>query len=177
MPVHSYVRARVGALVVILAIAAAAAAHAQTKFGFVNTESIISQLPELKEIDQKLSVLQTAYTDTLKAIESNYRARLEAYQRQQGMMTPEAKAKEEEALRGMEQQYSQYRQDRLGAQGTLAQYQAQLMQPVRDRVRAAIEKVAKEEKIGAVLDQGSFLFVDQKLDITFKVLDYLRRGN
>lgn len=175
MPAFTKVLVRISA--VLLIVGAAAQAQAQTKFGFVNAEKIISQLPEIKDIDQKLSALQTSYADTLRAIEQNYKAKLEAYQRQQAMMVPEAKAKEEEALRLMEQQYNQFRQERLGPQGTLAQYQAQLMQPVREKVRAAIEKVAKEEKLAAVMDEGAFIFVDTKLDITFKVLDYLKRGN
>ncbi|HVZ39645.1 MAG TPA: OmpH family outer membrane protein [Candidatus Kapabacteria bacterium] len=162
----------------LLAVSAGVvSAQAQIKFGVVNSDKIVSQLPELKDIEAKLQQLQSAYTDTLKAMETNYRTRLESYQKQQTMLTPDAKAKEEDALRGMEQQYAQYRDDRLGQQGALARYQAQLMQPVRDKVRSAIEKVAKDEKLSAVLEEGAFLYVDSKLDITFKVLDYLKRGN
>ncbi|MBS1912561.1 MAG: OmpH family outer membrane protein [Bacteroidetes bacterium] len=176
MSLHTRTLIRLTTLLLAV-FAGVVSAQAQIKFGVVNSDKIVSQLPELKDIEAKLQQLQSSYTDTLKAMETNYRARLESYQKQQTMLTPDAKAKEEDALRGMEQQYAQYRDDRLGQQGALARYQAQLMQPVRDKVRSAIEKVAKDEKLSAVLEEGAFLYVDSKLDITFKVLDYLKRGN
>ncbi len=177
MSVHMKAVVRTVIILGFLAVGAGGFAQAQTKIGFVNVEKIIGQLPEIKEIDQKLNTVAQSFQDTLKAIEANYKAKLEAYQRQQGMMTPEAKAKEEEALRAMETQYTQYQQDRLGQKGVLAQMQAQMMQPIREKVRTAIEKIAKDEKLSGVMDESTFLYVDTKLDITFKVLDFMRRGN
>jgi outer membrane protein len=167
---------RVSAILVLFIIGAAAA-NAQAKLGFVDTEKIVGQMPEIKDIQAQLETLRKGFTDTLGAIEKNFNARVETYQKQQAMMTPDAKAKEESELKGMESQYQQYYQDRLGPQGVLVQAQNRLMQPIKDKVRAAIEKVAKDEKLTAVMENQLLIYFDSKLDITFKVLDYLRRGN
>jgi len=153
------------------------AAKAQMKFGFVSTEKILGGMPEMKDVQTKLESLQKSFTDTLGAIEKNFNARVETYQKQQAMMTAEAKQKEEEALKAMETQYQQYYQDRLGPQGQLAQARGRLMQPVTDKVKTAIEKVAKDEKLSGVMEDQLLIYVDGKLDITYKVLDYLKRGN
>ena len=58
----------------------------------------------------------------------------------------------------------------------LAQRQAELIQPIREKVRAAIEKVAKDEKLSAVMENSVLIYFDSKLDITYKVLDNIRRG-
>ena len=142
---------RASALTLGLLFLALCSANAQVKLGFVNTETIVQQMPEFKDIDAKLKTLQSAYQDTLRAMEINFKTRSEAYQKQQSMMTADARAKEEEQLRGIAEQYQQYQQDRFGPQGVLAQRQAELIQPIREKVRAAIEKVAKDEKLSAVI--------------------------
>jgi outer membrane protein len=167
---------RVSALAFIALFVALGSAQAQVKLGFVNTETIVQQMPEFKDIDAKLRTIQSAYADTLRAMEINYKTRLEAYQKQQSMMTADARTKEEDQLRGIAEQYQQYQQDRLGPQGKLAQRQAEFIQPIRDKVRAAIEKVARDEKLSGVMENSVMIYFDSKLDITYKVLDNLRRG-
>jgi outer membrane protein len=163
--------------IVVLLFVGAVTADAQVKLGFVDSEAIVTGLDEFKVVETKIRTLQTSYQDTLRAYEANFKAKLESYQKQQALMTAEARTKEEEQLKGMEQLYYQYQQERFGQQGTLAQVQAQLLQPLKDKVRTAIEKVAKDEKIAAVMEKGLLIYSDSKMDITFKVLDYLKRGN
>lgn len=168
---------RLGLFMVLLCMGCFSNAFSQVKLAFVDTEVIIQQLPEFKTVESQLQTLQKSYVDTLQALEANYKSRVESYQRQQAMLNAEARATEEAQLKGMGEQYLAYQQDRLGAQGQLAQVQAQLLEPIKQKVRSAIEKVAKDEKATAVMDKAMLIYFDSKLDITFKVLDYLRRGN
>jgi Skp family chaperone for outer membrane proteins len=101
---------------------------------------------------------------------------VETYQKQQATMSADARGKEEEQLKAIVDQYQQYQNDRLGPQGVLLQTQAQLVQPIKEKVQAAIRKVAEQEKLSAVMENSVLIYVDQKLDITYKVLDYLHRG-
>jgi Skp family chaperone for outer membrane proteins len=54
------------------------------------------------------------------------------------------------------------------------------MSPVKDKIIKAIQSVAKEEGMSFVFDKGAevpvLLFGDAKFDVTFKVLDRLKRG-
>ena len=106
IPINAFIRA--SALTLGLLFLALCSANAQVKLGFVNTETIVQQMPEFKDIDAKLKTLQSAYQDTLRAMEINFKTRSEAYQKQQSMMTADARAKEEEQLRGIAEQYQQY---------------------------------------------------------------------
>ena len=55
-----------------------------------------------------------------------------------------------------------------------------LLAPLRDRIRSAITTVAKEEKYSFVFDKTEsiqiLLYGDPAHDITFKVIDRLKRG-
>ncbi len=174
---HMKAFARLGLFAVLLCVGGFSTAVSQVKMGFVDTDVIIQQMPEFKDIENRLKVLQESYVDTLRAMEANYKAKVETYQRQQAMLNAEAKAVEENQIKAIGEQYLQFQQDRLGPQGKLAQYQSQLLDPIKVKVKNAIEKVSKDEKLTAVMDKAMLIYFDAKLDITFKVLDYLRRGN
>lgn len=158
-------------------ICLATTAHAQVKMGFVNTEAIIPQLSEMKDIERSLLALQQTYVDTIQKAEKLYRDRVADYQQKQASLNPTARAQEEDALRTFQQQILQYKEDRLGRNGVLAQEQARLIEPVRIKVSDAIKRVAKDEKMTVVFEQSQVAYYDDKMDITFKVLDYLKRGN
>lgn len=151
-------------------------AKSETKLGFVDFDVIIQQMPEFKQVEAQLKDLQKQYEDTLKLMQQNFQEKLDAYQKQQSLMNPDTKAKEEANLAAMRDQAVQYQQDHFGQQGLFAQKQAQLLQPVRDKVRAAIERVAKDEKLTAVVEAGVVIYYDKSLEITYKVLDVLHRA-
>lgn len=174
---HMKAIVRLGLIAVLLTIGGISTSHAQVKLGFVDTEVIIQQLPEFKDLQAKIQVIEKGYVDTLQALEKNYRSRVDSYQKQQAMLTPDARAKEEQDLQGLVTQYQQFQQERLGPQGMLARQQAEMLEPIKGKIRTAIDKVAKDEKITAVMDKAMLIYFDQKYDITFKVLDNLKRGN
>jgi outer membrane protein len=166
------------AAIALLATCAApiASAQATSKLGFVDFEVIIKELPEFKTVESKLQTLQKSFQDTLQMIQAQYQQKLENYQKQRELMTPDARAQEEQAIGQIRDQYLQFQEGRLGQQGVYFQTQAQLLAPIRERVRGAVEKVARDESLVAVLENSLFVYYDKKFDITYKVLDYIRRG-
>jgi outer membrane protein len=167
-------------LLVIAFVALTASAGAQTapiKLGFIDTEVIVQQLPEFKDIDAQLKKEQGRYEDSLKAMQADFQSKAESYQKQQGLMNAETKAQEEAKLNAIRDRYAQFQQEALGPQGALAQLRVKLIQPVQEKVKSAIERVAKDDKLSAVMETGTMAYYDKKLDITYKVLDYLHRGD
>lgn len=151
-------------------------ASAQLKLGVVDLEKIVTQMPEYKTIESKLRGVRQRYEDTLRMIQSTFQTRLDNYQKQQALMSQEAKAKEEAELGQLRDQYLMYEQEKLGNSGEYARVQDSLVAPLRERVAAAIEQVAREQKLSAVMNRALLVFADPKLDITYKVLDFLNRG-
>jgi outer membrane protein len=175
----SHCRSIVGiaAVVLIACVAAPSTSRAQSvKVGIVNFDEIISKLPEFKQVESQLQGIQQRYMDTLKAMQTNLETMAASYQKQSALMNAETKNAEEQKIVAARDELLRYQQERLGQGGTFAQIQAHLLQPVRERVRGAIEQVAKSEKLTLVLEASATVYFDDKTDITFKVLDYLKRG-
>lgn len=166
-------------LTVCIAVASQFSAFAQAvKVGIVDTEVILKQLPEAKDADTQLNDVITKYRDTLAMLEKEFSDGVAAYEKQKGTMLPDAKAKEEERLMGIRQRYAMYQEQKFGNQGEVAALREKLLAPLRTKIEEAIKAVAKEESLTIILDKASpsLLYVDDKYDVTFKVLDRMKRG-
>jgi outer membrane protein len=149
------------------------------KLGVVDTRKIIEQLPEFKEAGEKINEVGGKYKDTLDTIQKDYMAALEGYDKQKAMMSSEAKTKQEDNIRSIQERYVKYRQEKLdpnNPKSEISMLQEELTIPIRKRVRSAIESVAKDEKLSAVLESPAFIYFDEQMDITFRVLDKLKRN-
>lgn len=167
------------AFLITLAFMLTMSASAQSKLGIVNTEVILKELPEAIEAGRKLDDLASRAQDTLRLMQQDFQQRLEQYQKQSAMMAADAKRKEEESLNNLRLRILQYQDDKLGNTGELVRERDNLLKPIREKVQSAISVVAKEEKLNLVLDKvgGLVLYSEDKSDITYKVLDKLKRGD
>ena len=63
--------------------------------------------------------------------------------------------------------------------GEYYQKQDQVMKPIKEKIFKAIDSVSKEEAMQFVFDKAGdviLLKADSQFDITYKVLDLLKRG-
>ncbi|GBD06242.1 hypothetical protein HRbin21_00026 [bacterium HR21] len=156
----------------------AVSAAGEIRVGVVDLETLVRQLPEAAQIDRQLSETAQRFRDTLTQLRTELERRLDEYRKREALLTPEAKAKEEDALRQLQERYLQYQEEKFGVTGELAQLREQLLQPLRQRVQEAIQQVAREENFHLVLDRSSpsVLFAEDRFDLTYRVLDRLKRG-
>jgi outer membrane protein len=166
-----------------------AAAKAQVKIAFVDSEIIIAQLPEAQDVKKKLEEIQKLYLDTITAAENDikgkaevFKARYEDAQKQieaGKLNADQIKALEtelggmQEEVQTLDQQLAAYKQ---GIQKELMDIQVDLFKPVKEKITKAIETLARELKYNMVLDKASdaVIYGDKDIDITFKVLDKLK---
>lgn len=146
------------------------------RIGVVDSQKIVAQLPEAKEAQEKLQEAGKKYRDTIETIQKDYIQALESYDKQKAMMSADAKTKEEDRLKSIQERYQRYRDEKFGNQGELAAIQEELLAPIRKRVQNAIKEVAKAERLAAVMETPAFVYYDEELDITFRVLDKLKRN-
>jgi outer membrane protein len=154
-------------------------AAAQQKIGYVNSEKVLSELPEAKVAQGKLEGVVKAWQDELEKMSKTLQTKYEDYQKQQSMMNDQTKQAKQKELVDEEQKVNQYKQEKFGQQGELAMQREKVMKPIQEKVFKAIEKVAKEQKLAFILDKATdipVLYADPAFDYTFKVIDLLKRG-
>jgi len=164
-------------IVAVAAIITTTAVGAQNyKIGVVNTEVIMKELPETVKASKAIEEQQLKYRDTLQMMQKEFESRAENYGKQEAMMTADAKRKEQEALMALQQRFRAYQEEKTVE---MKKMQEDLLQPIRQKVTDAINAVAKEEKLTIVLEKafGLVLYSEDKADVTYKVLDRMKRGS
>ena len=162
--------------VIALTIGANAQQTKGLKIGVVDVEKIVKEMPEASQADQELKDLQKSYQDTLASMQNTLMQRADAYQKQRSMMPADQQKKEEESLKMAEQELYRYKDAKYAE---ISEKRELYLAPIRKKVNEAIEGVAKDEAISFVFDKGngSVLFSEEKSDITFKVIDKMKRGS
>lgn len=166
---------------IVLVVLFGVAAQAQTqKIGFVNSTKIFQEYPAALEAQKKIDAVGRPFQDSLEAMQRELQSRYEDYQKKESMMNDQAKRAEQQKLVELERRANEYRLEKFGTDGELARETEKIINPVRERIKSAIAAVAKEERFSFVFDKTEqiqvLLYGDPNQDITFKVIDRLKRG-
>ena len=155
-------------------------AQAPQKIGYVDSQIILTQLPEAIKAQSDLDALTTQWSDQVDSMKLALQQQYADVQKQLGTMTDEQKQLKQKELIEKEQQIYQFQNQKFGQpNGEIYKKQDTIFEPVKKKIYAAIEQVAKDESMHFVFDKSGdilLLYADASYDITFKVLDSLKRG-
>ncbi len=155
-------------------------AQSPQKIGYVDSQIILTQLPEAIKAQSDLDALTQKWSNQLDSMKMALQQQYADVQKQIATMTEEQKQIKQKELIDKEQQIYQFQNQKFGQQnGEIYQRQETIFAPVKEKIYAAIEKVAKEEGMQFIFDKSGdilLLYADEAFDITFKVLDSLKRG-
>lgn len=170
-------------LLIIFLVLIGVTAFAQTslKIGYVDSEKILTQYPEAIKAQGDLDALTNKWSGQVDSMTLAYQQAIADYQKQQEMMTDDKKLEAQQRIVGMEQQIIDFRRQKFSqGSGEIFREQERIFAPVKAKIYDAIEKVAKEEGMHFIFDKSGdilLLYADSAFDVTFKVLDKLKRGS
>jgi outer membrane protein len=150
---------------------------AQLKIGYVDSDAIMSQLPDAQDAQKKLDQLVQEWREELSKLEKEWKEKYDDYEKRKLVMSNQKRVLVENELSQMEQDIENFRQNKFGVNGELFQQQEELMKPIQNRVFNAIEMVAKEEELDFIFDRSGdivFLFAKEEYDLTNLVLEKLK---
>jgi len=171
-------------LVLSIAIAvclAGPALNAQSqKIGYVNSTKIFQELPEAQDAQKRIDALTKPLQDSLEVKQKELQAKYDEYQKKEAMMTDAAKKAVQQEILELERKYNEFRIQKFGNDGDLAKQTDRIITPIKEKIIKAIAAVAKEEKYNFVFDKTEqvlvLLYGDPNHDLTFKVIDKLKRN-
>lgn len=141
-------------LVLMLLMCVPFATFAQTapKFGHVNAQAIMQELPEFIKARGELEAQSKQYENDMKAMQDEIQRKGDEYEKNQSTMNATAKAEAEAAFNQLMQKYQQAYQDN---QQALQKAQQEKMQPIMDKVITAIRNVGKNGGYVYIMDVSS----------------------
>ena len=146
-------------LSIMLFIGATSYTYAQTKVAHIDTEALIKAMPETKIAEAEIQKLGKTYEATIQGSLKELDTKLKQYNAEAESQTQEENQKRMEEVEGMKQSLSQYQQQ---AQKDLQQKEFDLLKPITEKAKAAIDKVAKEQGFLYVFDAKTLIVAEGK---------------
>ncbi|OGU46447.1 MAG: hypothetical protein A3G43_05415 [Ignavibacteria bacterium RIFCSPLOWO2_12_FULL_56_21] len=151
------------------------------KVAYVNSATILRELPEAQQVQKELEDQVKAWQDELEKMGQLLQTEYEDYQKKQALLDPTTKAAKEKSLQDLQQRAREYNAQKFDTRdGEAVKLRERKLQPIQDKVLKAIEAVAREDGFSFVFDKISeatiLLYADVKYDLTYKVIDRLKRG-
>lgn len=150
---------------------------AQLKIGYIDSDAIMNNLPDVLDARQKLDALIQEWQTELNKLEGEWKAKYDDYEKRKLIMTDQTRAETEAALVQLETQIAQYREKKFGTNGELFQKQDELMKPVQNKIFGALKEIAEKDDYDFVFDRSGdimILFAKEKYDLTAQVLEKLK---
>lgn len=130
------------------------------KFGRINTQEIIMAMPETKEMQTNMDAYGKDLQDNLETITVEFNQKLADYQKNYETLSDavrQLREKELQELRNRSQEFEQI------AQQDFQKKQQELLSPIIEKAKNAIDKVSSENGYLAVFDTstGSLAYFDE----------------
>jgi outer membrane protein len=140
-----------------LILAAQDVAAQSFKTGHINRDDIIMAMPEYDTAMKAYNAYGQELTNALELMQVEYNNKLDQYVKESKTLTDLVKANKEQELSDMQNRISNFQQQ---AQTQLQDKQAALLNPIIEKVTAAITAVAKDGGFIYVYDVRTLVYFD-----------------
>lgn len=146
-------------------------AQAQAKIAHVDVATLMQNLPAMKDAQKQLETLSATYDNEYKVMVEEFQNKIRKYEEEADKVENKVNEDRQREVQELQKRIVDYRDN---AQKELQKKEADLMQPLMDKIRLSIEKVGKAKgfqyvmnKADFILAEGTDLTADVKKDLGF----------
>jgi outer membrane protein len=162
-------------VLMILGLASAAEAQTDVKLGYIDSQAILNQDPGARQAQAQFESDMARYRTEVDQLGQELQGLIAQYEQQEAMLSEEARSNRQEEIRLKQTQYQQ-RISELEDQAALRQ--AELVEPVMERINAVIEEMREAGAYSIIFDVAAqgIIAADPALDLTPEVVRRLQAG-
>ena len=132
------------------------ASFAREKFGYLNIDEILQIMPEREEAIKKIDAETAQYETILSNLRDELTKKYTAFQQEQETMSEGIKAMRLKEISDLDQRTKTFYEE---ASQNLQKLQAQVMQPVEEKLTKAIKTVGEENGFTSIIDVRAALYL------------------
>ncbi len=139
------------------------------KIAVVDITAVLQELPEYVTAQQQLDKIAAEWNQEIAGEYDKIKSLYNKYQAEQVLLSEEVKSQREEEIMQKEKMVRELQKRKFGAEGELFLKRRELVNPVQEKVFAAIETFALDRGYDLVLDKAGsagVLFVGEEFDKT-----------
>ncbi|MEM6328412.1 MAG: OmpH family outer membrane protein [Bacteroidota bacterium] len=159
-----------------LTLLASGVASAQMRIAHVDTEAVLTRLPEFQSAQQEVDRLTSQYLAEVDALVREGETLEQEFLARELLYTDQERQAKQDEIAAKKQEADALRRRYFGPDGELVRQQKQTLRPIQERVLDAVETVADEAGYDYVFDRAGevvFLYAKSQHDLTDRVLDEL----
>tara|TARA_B100000902_G_C27180404_1_gene848633 strand:+ start:531 stop:1037 length:507 start_codon:yes stop_codon:yes gene_type:complete len=145
----------------------------QNKFGYIDSQELLILMPERKSAENELQNFAKTLESQLELMSAEYQESVQQYQTNEASYSDLVKQDKIAEISGLEQRIQSFQQN---AQQSLQKKEQELLEPILEKARKAIDDVAKEGGYTYIFDksQGTLLYAKESEDILKLVKNKLK---
>jgi len=146
------------------------------KFGYVDTQYILSKMPEYKEAQAEIEKLAKGWEDEIQQMYSDVEGMEVGLKAEEVLLTQDMRDDRISEIDRKWKETKDYQQQIFGFDGLYFLKKKELVKPVQDEVFEAVERVAKNNRLQIVFDKSGdlvMIYTDPIHDYTDFVLEDL----
>ena len=163
-------------ILIIAAIVITTGTSFAQKFGYVDTEFILNQIPEYKAAKAELDKNSADWQKEIEAKYAEIDKLYKTYQAEQILLTDDLRKKRENEIVNKEKDARDLQKQRFGTDGDLFKKRMELVKPIQDKVYNAVKSVSEKAGLAIMFDKASdmmMLYASSKYDKSEDVLVFL----
>ena len=150
------------------------------KYGFVDTEYILNNIPSYAAAQEKLDGFSEGWEKEISDAYAEVEKMYKDYQNEVVLLSREAKIRREEEIIAREKEAKDLQNKYFGVEGELYTKRQELIQPIQDEIYNAIKEIAVDGSYAVIFDTSSgmnMLYTNPKYDVSDEVLEKLGYKN
>lgn len=146
------------------------------KIGYINTEKILSVIPEYKTAQEQLEGLSRQYQNKIESEYGKIETLYQSYQAQKGNLSAQVRQQRENEIIEREKTVKELQKSYFGQDGLMQKRSEELLGPIREKVDAAINKIAKSGNFMIIFDLSALqgvAYANESDDLSGEVIKLL----
>ena len=135
----------------------------KTKYAFINKDTILINMPEMKLADSELNSFVTELQDEVTLMNTDYNNKVKEYEANKATWGESVLGNRTNEINDLQKRIQDFQ---VQAQEDIIKKKTELYTPVFDKFNKAVKNVAKENGYSAVFPTQVTLYYDKKFDIT-----------
>lgn len=146
-------------LIILFLIVTPIGVYAQEKLAYINTQEIFTQMPEIKDVETKLSGKQDDIKKVLTEIQTEYETKAKTFQESKDPITEALVADRKKQLDDIESKYQTFMES---SDKEFQELRQQLLAPLQQKMQKAVKEVGDENNFTYILEVGATPYVSPK---------------
>ncbi len=153
---------------------------AAQKIGVVDTDYILSKMPQYKDAEARLTEQIAGWQTEIQTLQSELDKKKSLLDNERVLLVGDQLKSRQKEVDDLDRKIKSMINNRFGTMGEINNARANLTRPFQDQIWNAIKTVSDKNSLGIVLDKSnniSVIFLDKRYDYTDKVLDLLLKNS